>query len=131
MEEITKIPNREEIPVEDTWATEDMYPGDEAWEAELATLEGDKALLSGFAGHLADSAEKLLDYLINMERVDSKADLLGNYCMRKADQDTREAKYQAMSGKLLAPGGPWALPSALEPQRSLPFPDKPWASSIP
>ena len=102
MEEITKIPNREEIPVEDTWATEDMYPSDEAWEAELATLEDDKALLSGFAGHLSDSAEKLLDYLINMERVDSKADLLGNYCMRKADQDTREAKYQAMSGKFMS-----------------------------
>src|SRR5699024_5649784 len=62
----------------------------------------DKALLSGFAGHLSDSAEKLLDYLINMERVDSKADLLGNYCMRKADQDTREAKYQAMSGKFMS-----------------------------
>ena len=102
MEEITKIRSREEIPVEDTWATEDMYPSDEAWEAELATLEDDKALLSGFAGHLSDSAEKLLDYLINMERVDSKADLLGNYCMRKADQDTREAKYQAMSGKFMS-----------------------------
>ena len=102
MEEITKIRSREEIPVEDTWATEDLYPSDEAWEAELATLEDDKALLSGFAGHLSDSAEKLLDYLINMERVDSKTDLLGNYCMRKADQDTREAKYQAMSGKFMS-----------------------------
>ena len=47
MEEITKIRSREEIPVEDTWATEDMYPSDEAWEAELATLEDDKALLFG------------------------------------------------------------------------------------
>ena len=76
MEEITKIPNREEIPVEDTWATEDLYPSDEAWEAELATLEADKALFAGFAGHLADSAEKLLDYLTNMERVDEKFDKL-------------------------------------------------------
>ena len=31
-----KIRQRNEIPVEDTWATEDMYVNDEAWEAELA-----------------------------------------------------------------------------------------------
>ena len=27
-----KIRNRSEIPVEDTWATEDMYISDAAWE---------------------------------------------------------------------------------------------------
>ena len=60
MEEITKIRSREEIPVEDTWATEDLYPSDEAWEAELATLEDDKALLSGFAGHLKVAAGSII-----------------------------------------------------------------------
>ena len=42
MEDMKKIWKREEIPVEHTWATEDLYPSDEAWEAELATLEADK-----------------------------------------------------------------------------------------
>ena len=37
MEE-TKIRKRSEIPVEDTWALEDLYVTDEAWEKELATL---------------------------------------------------------------------------------------------
>ena len=102
MEETVKIPKRSEIPVEDTWATEDMYASDEAWEQELATLEADKALVLTFAGHLADSAEKLYDYLQNMERINSKAELLANYCMRKADEDTRNATYQAMSGKFMS-----------------------------
>jgi len=37
MEEIKKIPQRAEIAKEDTWATEDLFASDEAWEQELAT----------------------------------------------------------------------------------------------
>ena len=59
MEE-TKIRKRSEIPVEDTWATEDMYASDAAWEAELATLDADKECLAAFAGTLAQKPENLL-----------------------------------------------------------------------
>ena len=38
MAETTKIRKRSEIPVEDTWATEDMYVSDAAWEEELKTI---------------------------------------------------------------------------------------------
>ena len=102
MSETNKIRKRSEIPVEDTWALEDLYATDEAWEAELATIAEDQAYLSAFAGKLGESAGQLLAYLTRMEQVDAKANLLGNYCMRKADQDTRVAKYQAMSGKFMS-----------------------------
>ena len=46
MAEVTKLRKRNEIPVEDTWALEDLYATDEAWEAELATLAEDQAYLS-------------------------------------------------------------------------------------
>lgn len=101
MEESRKIPLREEIPVKDRWATEDMYPTDEAWEQELATLQEDQQVLAAFAGTLGGSAEKLFAYLSSMERVNSKLRLLANYCMRKADEDTRNPVYQAMQGKFM------------------------------
>ena len=101
MEETKKIPLRSELAVEDTWATEDMYVSDEAWEAELATLDADKEKLLSFAGRLAESGETLCAYLTEMEKVDAKVELLANYCMRKADEDTRNAAYQAMSGKFM------------------------------
>ncbi len=97
-----KIRNRSEIPVEDTWATEDMYVSDAAWEQELATLEQDKEALAGFAGHLSESGKTLYDYLYKMEMTDAKASLLANYCMRKSDEDTRNATYQAMTGKFMS-----------------------------
>ena len=99
MEEIKKIPQRSEIAVEDTWATEDLFVSDEAWEAELATLEADRETIASFAGRLAESGETLCAYLTAMEQLDVKVSLLANYCMRKGDEDTRNAFYQAMSGK--------------------------------
>ena len=88
--------------MEDTWATEDLYATDACWEAELATLEEDKARVLTFAGRLAESADVLYSYLKDMEAVDAKAELLANYCMRKADEDTRNTTYQAMTGKFMS-----------------------------
>ena len=102
MEETKKIPQRSEIPVEDTWATEDMYASDEAWEAELATLNEAREQIAAFAGRLAESAQTLYAYLELMENTNSKGELLANYCMRKSDEDTRNATYQAMVGKFMS-----------------------------
>ena len=96
----TKIRQRHEIPVEDTWATEDMFVSDEAWEAELASLAADQAELVSYAGKLGNSGKTLYDYLYKSEQTDVKIDLLANYAMRKGDQDTRNPVYQAMGGKL-------------------------------
>ena len=102
MEETKKIPQRSELPVEDTWATEDMYASDEAWEAELASLDAAKEQIASFAGKLGESAQTLVAYLELMENTNSKGELLANYCMRKSDEDTRNAVYQAMVGKFMS-----------------------------
>ena len=102
MEETNKIKKRSEIPVEDTWAIEDLYPSDEAWEETLQTLEADKNTLASYAGRLAESAQTLYDFLYTSEMTGVKASRLANYCMRKSDEDTREAKYQAMTGKFIS-----------------------------
>ena len=101
MEE-NRIPVRSEIPVEDTWAIEDLFVNDEAWEEELKSLEQDKDVLASYAGKLAQSGKLLYAYLSQMEQTDEKATLLGNYCMRKSDTDTRDATYQAMTGRFMS-----------------------------
>lgn len=94
-----KIRERSEIPVADKWAIEDLYANDEAWELELSTISKDKEFLGGFAGRLAESGQSLYDYLYGCEMSNVKASKLGNYCMRKSDEDTRNATYQAMTGR--------------------------------
>ena len=101
MEDFDKIWERSEIPVEDTWATEDLYPSDEAWRGELATLSAEGQKLAGFDGRLAESGKALYDYLYTAEQLHVKMERLGNYCMRKADEDTRNSAYQAMTGEFI------------------------------
>ena len=97
--EAKKIRTREEIPEEDKWNLTDLFATDEAWEAELKTLAEDRDYMASFAGHLADSPENLYNYLQRFEAVKVKANLLANYCNRKADQDTRNSASQAMNGR--------------------------------
>lgn len=101
--EMTKtIPSREEIPMEDKWALEDLYPTDADWEKELEALAQDREYLVSFAGKLGGSAKALYEYLDASEKLSVKADRLGNYCMRRADEDTRNAAAQAMQGRFMS-----------------------------
>lgn len=102
MENIQKIPAREEIPPEDKWAIEDLYPTEADWERELETLQEDRGTLESFAGKLGSSGETLYRYLHTMEAMNVKAERLGNYCMRRADEDTRNASCQAMQGRFMS-----------------------------
>ena len=106
-----RIRNREEIPIGDTWALEDLYPSEEAWEQELAALSQAQEKLAAFDGHLADSGERLYTFLSQMEQTNEVCHRLGNYAQRAADVDTRNAKYQAMTGKFM--GAVVALNAAL------------------
>ena len=94
-----RIRKRSEIPVEDTWAIEDLYVNDAAWEQELTALAEKSKELAAFDGHLADSGESLYTFLSKMESTNVVCRRLGNYAQRCADVDTRDAKYQAMTGR--------------------------------
>ncbi len=102
MSEMKKIPARSEIAVEDTWATEDLYPSDEAWQAELASMESCKEVYASYAGRLGESGQTLYEYLHYDEEQGETFSRLANYCMRKADEDTRNATYQAMRGQFMS-----------------------------
>ena len=95
------IRTRDQIPQEDTWALEDLYPSDESWEQALSALTARQSEAAAFAGKLGESGETLCAFLHLVEDVDGQTELLANYAMRKADQDTRNAAYQAMVGKLM------------------------------
>ena len=95
-----KYENRADIPLEHRWATEDLYPSDEAWEAELVAVTELGKELAGYAGKLGSDAQTLLDYLTAMEKGDVMIHRLHNYAGRRADEDTRNSTYQIMQGKL-------------------------------
>ncbi len=99
MPETNKIPKRSELAREDQWAIEDLFPSDEAWEQELESVRQEGRKLADFEGKLGSSAETLCAYLQADEALGRRIEHLAYYCFCQSDTDTRNATYQAMSGK--------------------------------
>ena len=95
----TKIPERDQIPVGYTWNTADLYPTDEAWQADADTLRGQIGQLAGYAGRLGESAGTLYDYVTLEQDAGERLSKLLEYAQRKSDEDTRVDAYQAMVGR--------------------------------
>ena len=94
--------SREDIPLKDRWATEDLYASDELWEQELQRMIEMGKVMAGFAGTLGRDAATLLAYMQQLEEIQVLSAQLANYAQRKGDEDTRVATYQAMTSKFSA-----------------------------
>ena len=95
-----RIPQRKDIPAEDKWAIEDIYPTDEAWEQNFARAKGFAEIVSGYKGKLCTDSAKLLEYLRTDDDMTVVLESLINYAQRKNDEDTRESRYQDMVSRL-------------------------------
>lgn len=60
---MTKRLARHEVPVEQTWDLESLYPSISAWEADLARIDALVAAVQAFQGRLGEGAAVLLDCL--------------------------------------------------------------------
>ena len=100
MTDMKKIPERSQVPVEDTWNLADIYPSDEAWQQDLEATRALAQKLPGYAGRLGESAHTLYEYVELEQQVGEHLTELANYAQRKGDQDTRVAENQAMVGKI-------------------------------
>ena len=96
------ILERSQRPERDLWALEDLYATDEAWEADFTALQARLDEFPAYAGRLGSSGETLLAYLRLDEAVSLLLDKLANYAQRRSDEDTRVAKYQAMTDRVTA-----------------------------
>ena len=95
------IPARSELDTQFTWATTDLYPTDEAWEAEIPRIQELVDTLKACQGTLGQSAQNLLRFLQLEDQFNLKAEPFACYAMYKKDQDTRDPKAQQMSGQMM------------------------------
>ncbi len=102
MAEIKKIPERAEISEQDKWAIHDIYATDELWEEDLQKARGLLPRVAAYAGKLSQSADALLGFMKLQEEITLIVDALGNYALRRSDEDARVSKYQAMVGNMMS-----------------------------
>ncbi len=93
------IPQRNEIPTEHKWALEDLYDTTQAWQNDLTRLEKLAEQTAAYAGRISGDSAALLAYMRLNEEASDLADRLGNYAMRRSDEDTRVSEFQTLRGQ--------------------------------
>ena len=83
--DLTRIPERSEIPEDYTWDLRDIFPDDAAWQAEYRSLLETPAALAAFAGTLAERPGRLLDYLKLDDELSVRLEKLLGYARGKSD----------------------------------------------
>ena len=94
-----RLQKRDEISDEYKWKLEDMYETDELWEAECEKASQLAEKLSGFKGHLSDSAASLLDFFKKQDELSYYLGRIVVYANERSHQDTAVSKYQAYVSK--------------------------------
>ncbi|RXI98695.1 oligoendopeptidase F [Anaerobacillus alkaliphilus] len=99
---------RSEVPVELTWNLEDLFETEEAWEAELASVQDDLPSVVQFKGRLAEGATVLLDCLNAQEDLHQRVVRVATYSRLRQTEDGTNSGHQgnaARTGAMLATVG--------------------------
>lgn len=97
----TDVPARTEIPIESTWDVHNVFPSDNAWNAEIEHIQAALAGFERFQGHLSDGASTLADWLESVQDVDSRTRRVFLYASMQHDVDTANAEAQARADRAL------------------------------
>ena len=93
---------RSEVPAEDTWDLRDLFPTDEAWQAENDALRASLPQFASYQGKLGQDAKTLLSYLALEDEAGVRLEKTYGYASCKSDQDAANSFYQDCKGKALA-----------------------------
>lgn len=115
--ESSKVPVRSEIPEQYKWHLNDIYENDDLWQEDFSKLKNSLSHISNYAGTLKNSAQDLLACLKATDEIGKLGGKLYAYSRMHRDENTADANYQAMTGKLeslLAEAG--AATAFIEPE---------------
>ena len=95
----TKLPKRNEVEKQFTWAIEDLYASDEQWQKEFDQVKALLPKLAEYQGRLEKSGEILLSFLRLSDEVGRTMERVYVYANQKYHEDTGNAVYQDLSNK--------------------------------
>lgn len=117
---VEKLKRREEVRKEDTWAIEDLYQDDKAWEEDYQRLSERIPKILEFKGRLGDGAEVLLSMQKLWDELNMLAEKVYVYAGQKMHENTENGVYQNLSNRAqsllvkLSEAGAYIEPEILE-----------------
>jgi oligoendopeptidase F len=94
----TNYQSRADIPDNEKWNIEDIYPSMEAWEKDYHLIESMTEKLKQYDGAIYNGASLYL-YLAEREEISSRFNLVYVYGMLQLDLDTRDSSAQSLQDR--------------------------------
>ena len=96
-----RVPERRDIAPQDQWQLEDIYPDQQAWEADFSRAGDLMDDLRACEGQLNDPGV-LLAALMTMSDLERVTGSLFAYARMRRDEDNRRTEYQALASRAMA-----------------------------
>ena len=93
---------RDQIPEEDKWTIDEMYPEKDSWNTSLEDTLKQAEKFTRFHGKLGESSKTLLEALSESAAIDQKLERLYTYAHMKLDEDNGNSESQARHDKAVA-----------------------------
>ena len=93
------VPTRAEVPVEETWNLEAVFPTVAAWEAALTAVDGRLGELDPFRGKVGESAGSLLGVLKLHDDLYEQTEKVQVFALLRRAEDTTNATAAAMESR--------------------------------
>ena len=93
------LPRRQDVPEEEKWGVESVFPTLESWEAEYARVDGLPASFAAFQGRLGESAAVLAEALAHSEEVGMAARKVALYASMLRAGDTGDQAAAALASR--------------------------------
>ena len=96
---MSQVPERDELPTQDTWDLTSIYADDDAWAAAYESVSDRIDDLREYEGRVTESPGTLLEFLELRESVLREVSTVSSYASLRSAEDTRNQEYQAMQAK--------------------------------
>jgi oligoendopeptidase F len=96
---MSQVPERSELPTEDTWDLNSIYADDDAWAAAYESVSDRVDDLREYEGRVTESPDTLLEFLELRESILREVSKVTSYASLRSAEDTRNQEYQAMKAR--------------------------------
>jgi oligoendopeptidase F len=97
----TAVPTRADVPIEETWALESVFPTEDAWEDALNAAGERLGALEAFRGHIGEGAATLLAALRVRDDISEDVGKVFVYALLRRSEDATNTRAGEMADRAI------------------------------
>ncbi|MFP6673314.1 MAG: oligoendopeptidase F [Pirellulaceae bacterium] len=99
MNQVIRLPERQDVKIEDTWNLDSLFVDESSWEESFSQFEQQLEGYQQYQGKLADSAETLAACLQFDSQLERHGERLGIYAFLLTTQNQADSHFQGMQAR--------------------------------